>query len=388
MKVPLKYSFRNILARRLTAALTIFGVTLVTFVFAGVLMLSNGLRQIFITAGSPENVIALRESSTSEIMSFINREQSDIIGTLPEIAVDPTGGKMVEGEVVVMINRSRRLDEKMANIMVRGIGPKSMTLHPRVRLNQGRMFDPGKNEIIAGIKAAELFQGCGLGETIKFGMADWTVVGLFEAAGSSFESELWGDVDQFKAAFNRPVYSSMIFKLADPATFEGLRDRLKADPRMTLELKREAKYYEDQSQASRTFINYIGTTLSLIFSLGAIIGAMITMYGAVANRTTEIATMRALGFRRRNILAAFLVESILIALMGGALGLVAASFLQFASVPLLNFDTFSEVSFNFALSLEIIIEGLIFAVIMGIVGGFLPAVRASRIKITEALRAE
>jgi len=388
MKIPLKYSYRNLIARKLTTILTLFGVMLVVFVFAGVLMLSNGLRKIFISSGSPDNVIVLRESSNSEMMSFITREQTDIIKTSPEIALDENGKQLVEGELVIMINHIRREDGKMANVMVRGVGPQSPNIHERFRLVEGRMFEMGKTEIITGVKAAKQFEGCGLGETIKFGMTDWTVVGLFETDESSFESEIWGDSEQFLAAFGRPVYSSIIFKLADTASFRDLKERIKADPRMKVELKKEDEYYTDQTYATTMFINSIGATLSIIFSLGAIIGAMITMYAAVANRTTEIATLRALGFKRRNILAAFLIESIIISFTGGLLGLIAASFLQLASVPLLNFDTFTEVSFKFALSSEIIISAMIFSIVMGILGGFLPAARASRIKITEALRTE
>lgn len=388
MKIPLKYSYRNLLARRLTTMLTVFGITLVVFVFAGVLMLSNGLKNVFAASGSPENVIVLRESSASEIMSFITREQYDIIRTSPEIALDSYGDQLVEGELIVMINLPRRVDGQPANIMVRGVGPKSAFIHKGFKLIDGRMFDMGKTEIVAGKKAAAQFEGCALGETVSFGTTDWTVVGVFEAGESSLESEVWGDAEQFLPAFGRPVFSTVIFRLSDPTAFDKIRERIKSDPRMTVELKREDKYYADQTHASAVFINSIGTTLSIVFSLGAIIGAMITMYAAVSNRTTEIATMRALGFRRRNILIAFLIESILISVTGGILGLIGASFLQLASVPLLNFDTFTEVSFNFTLSPMILISSMAFSVIMGLLGGFLPAARAARIKMVDALKAE
>jgi putative ABC transport system permease protein len=307
---------------------------------------------------------------------------------LPEIALDENGKPLVAGEVVVLINKNKRGTDKPANIMVRGIQPLSMSVHKNIKIISGRMFDFGKTEIIAGKKASERFEYCGLGDTIIFGMTKWTVVGIFDAGGASFESEIWGDVDQFKAALGRPVYSSITFRMSDPSVFSQTKDRVKADPRMTVDLEQEKKYYDKQSAMAATFISVLGTVISIIFSLGAIIGAMITMYAAVANRTVEIATMRALGFRRRSILTAFLVESITIAVIGGALGLIAASFLQLLTVSTVNWDTFSDLVFNFSLSTAIIIQVMIFAVFMGILGGFLPAVRASRIKITEALRAE
>jgi len=219
-------------------------------------------------------------------------------------------------------------------------------------------------------------------------MTDWTVVGIFEADGASFESEIWGDADQLMPAFGRPVYSSMTFRMRDPSQFNQIKDALAADPRMTVDIKREKQYYDEQSRTTANFIKILGQIISIVFSLGAIIGAMITMYAAVANRTREIATMRALGFRRFSILIAFLIEAMMISIIGGILGLVAASALQTLSVSTINWDTFSDLTFAFKLNTQIIISVMIFAIVMGFLGGFLPAVRASRIKIIEALRAE
>jgi len=389
MKIPLKYSIRNLLARRLTSALTIGGVALVTFVFAGVMMLAYGLKYALVSSGNPENVVVIRQSSGSEMSSFISREQAGVIKTLPEIAVDTDGKSLVEGEVVVIINKDRRgAEHKMANITMRGIGPKSMMIRRNATLVEGRMFEQGKTEVIVGRKASERFQECGLGESLTFGNMNWTVVGIFDAHGSAIESEIWGDVNLVMPAVDRPSYSSMTFRMQDTSKFVEMRERLIADPRMTIDIKPEDEYYEQQTQSTTTFIKVLGYAISIIFSLGAIIGAMITMYGAVANRTKEIATMRALGFRRRNILSAFLIEAIVITIVGGLVGLAAASLLQVISVSTINFDTFSEIAFHFTLTPSIMLWVMIFALVMGIIGGFLPAVRASRLKIIEALRSE
>ncbi|OGC89679.1 MAG: multidrug ABC transporter permease [candidate division Zixibacteria bacterium RBG_16_53_22] len=388
MAIPLKYSIRSLLARRMTMILTVFGITLVVFVFTAVLMLATGLQKTLVGSGIDENAIVIRESSNTEIQSFITRYQAGVIQTLPDIALNADGQSMVTGEVVALISKNRRDNSRPGNIMVRGIQPMSLSVHKDINLTSGRIFEFGQTEIIVGKRIAERFQGCGLGETVTFGMTDWKVVGIFETGGSSFESEIWGDVEQFLPALGRPVFSSMTFRLKDPAQFSQVRDRVKSDPRMTVDLKREKQYYDDQSRQTATFIRVLGIVISVVFSLGAIIGAMITMYAAVANRTREIATMRALGFQRPSILLGFLTESIVISLVGGALGLLAASSLQLLRVSTINWDTFSDLTFDFALTPNIVVTVIIFSLIMGLLGGFLPAVRASRIKIIEALRAE
>ncbi len=218
-------------------------------------------------------------------------------------------------------------------------------------------------------------------------MRDWVVVGIFDAGNTGFSSEIWGDVDQLMQAFRRPVYSSIIFKLRDAADFDKVKLRLENDPRMTIEVKRESVYYEEQSRVMAKFLRVLGLSLTIIFSTGATIGAMITMYAAVANRTNEIGTLRALGFQRRKILAAFLMESLLLGLLGGATGLFFASFMQLITISTMNFQTFSELAFSFSLTIKIVYQSMLFSLIMGFVGGVLPAVRASRMNIVDALRA-
>jgi ABC-type antimicrobial peptide transport system permease subunit len=226
-----------------------------------------------------------------------------------------------------------------------------------------------------------------VGERLRFSNRDWTVVGIFDAGNTGFNSEIWGDVDQLMQAFRRPVYSSVTFRLRDPSEFDAVKNRIEGDPRLTLEAKRETQYYADQSEMMSKFLRILGISLTVIFSLGAIIGAMITMYSAVSNRTAEIGTLRALGFQRRNILYAFIMEAMLLGLTGGCVGLFFASFLQLFTISTLNFQTFSELAFTFTLTFDIAFNSLAFSLIMGFVGGVLPALRASRMNIIDALRA-
>jgi len=287
---------------------------------------------------------------------------------------------------VVLISLIKRGTEEAANVVIRGIGNQSLALRPQVRLVEGRMPRPGSSEIIAGESVARRFQGGGMGETVRFGMRDWTVVGIFEAGATAYSSEIWGDAEQLMQAFRRPVYSSMLFRLRDRSAFDGVKSRIESDPRLMMEAKVETSYYREQSEMMATFLRILGITLTVIFSLGAMIGAMITMYAAVAHRTPEVGTLRALGFSRRSILLAFLLESILLGLAGGFAGLFFASFMQLITISTMNWQTFSELAFSFTLNGNIILQSLLFAVVMGFVGGILPAFRAARMNIVEALR--
>lgn len=387
MKIPLSYSFRNLLTRRLTTILTASGMALVVFVFASVLMLAEGLRKTLVETGSYDNVVVIRKASNSETMSGVDRVQASVVETQPEIAIGEKGRKLIAKEIVVLVNLSRRGSDKPALIQVRGINESSLPLRPQVRLIEGRMPKPGSSEIIAGSSIAKRYRGGGLGESLRFAMRDWTVVGIFDAGNTGYNSEIWGDADQLMQAFRRPVYSSVLFKLRNSSEFQGFKERIESDPRLTLEAKRETKYYADQSEMMSTFLSILGLSLTIIFSLGAVVGAMITMYAAVANRTDEIGTLRALGFQRRNILVSFLAESLLLGFIGGCAGLFFASFMQFLTISTMNWQTFSELAFSFALTGKIIYQSLMFSLVMGFVGGVLPAFRAARMNIVEALRA-
>jgi len=387
MAMSLSYNFRNLWTRRLTTLLTVSGMALVVFVFASILMLAEGLRKTLVETGSYDNVVILRKGSNSEVVSGVGRQPASILETLPEIAIGSKGQRLLAKELVVLIALAKKGSQSPSNVILRGVEENSILLRPTVRLVEGRLPRVGSPEVVIGSSIARRFKGVEINETIRFGMSDWRIVGTFDAGNSGFSSEIWGDVDQFIQAFRRPAYSSVIFKLRDSSEFQNVKSRIESDPRLTLEAKRETKYYAEQSEIMAKFLRVLGISLTIIFSLGAVIGAMITMYSAVANRTTEIGTLRALGFQRRNILTAFLVESLLLGFLGGLAGLFFASFLQFFTVSTMNFQSFAELAFSFTLTFEIFYKGMVFSLVMGLVGGLLPAVRASRMVIVDALRA-
>ena len=388
MRIPFSYIWRSLWARRLTTALTLGGLALVVFVFAGVLMLAQGIEATLVDTGSPDNAIVLRRSASSELVSQIDRGTASMLETQPEVAPAKDGRPLLSREMVVVINLYKKTTNGMSNVTVRGVSPQAFELRPGFRIVEGKPFQFGTHEIVVGRNIASRFKGVALGTEVPFAGDRWTVVGIADAGGTGFDSEIWGDGDQVMQAFSRPVYSSATFRLRDAGQFDAIKARLQADPRsQSLELKREQEFYREQSQAMAKFIKILGLVVTTIFSVGAMIGAMITMYAAVASRVVEVGTMRALGFQRRSVLAAFLVESVLLALAGGVAGVALASLLSFARVSTLNFTSFSEVGFGFTLSPGVITRALIFAVVMGIVGGFLPAVRAARLNIVNALRA-
>jgi putative ABC transport system permease protein len=386
MAIPFSYIAKNLWARRLTTLLTASGLALVVFVFATVLMLDAGLRATLVTTGEYDNVLIIRRSAETEVQSTLTRNQATIAASHDAVAFDGNGRPWVSKETVVLISLNKRGNAKPSNVVIRGVGERVLDLRPQVKLSAGRMFRPGSSEIIAGASIARRFVGAGLGEKIRFGQREWTVVGLFDANNSGFDSEIWGDAEQLLQAFRRPVYSAMVVRLSDPARFDEYKREIEADPRLSLEAKREQVFYSDQSRALSTFIKTLGTVLSAVFSIGAMIGAAITMYGSVANRVGEIGTLRALGFTQLNIMLAFLTESMLLAMVGGAIGLFFASFMQLFSFSTTNFQSFSELAFGFELNTFIVFSSIMFAVVMGMVGGLLPAWRAARLKIVDALR--
>jgi putative ABC transport system permease protein len=387
MKIPLSYSFRNLWTRRLTTALTVGGVALVVFVFSAVLMLANGLRETLVSTGSDENMIVVRKGANAEMMSAVSRETASIIESLPEVAMGTDGRPIDSHELVVIINLKKMGSGDMGNVTVRGITQKGSELRPQVKLTAGRMFNFGTSEVIVGNAVHGRFVGAEIGDQIKIAGTMWTIVGVFDGGKTGFASEVWGDTEQLMPAFSRPVYSSMLIRLKSPADSTVFKSRLDTDPRLQqVEMKNEKQYYEEQSEMMANFIRILGLVITVIFSFGAMIGAMITMYAAVANRTTEIGTLRAIGFQRRSVMAAFLIESLLLGGVGGLLGIGIASLLQLITISTTNFRTFSEIAFSFVLSGPIVLQTMIFALIMGFVGGFLPSFRAARLNIINALR--
>jgi len=388
MQIPLKYILRSSVSRRLTTVITILGVALVVFVFSAVLMMANGVQKTLRSTGSDDNLIVVRKAALSEIMSIIDREAAGIMVNLPQVMRFPHGTPMSSKEVVVIINLNKLGSAGISNVTVRGVEEAAFQLRPQVRIVEGRTFRWGSREVIAGAGITHRFAGAQIGEKVKFGGDFWTVVGIFDSEGSGFDSELWGDLDQIADAFKRSSLSTVTLRLKNPDDFSEVASAFESDNRLQYFVpKREKRFFEEQSEMMAKFIRILGIFITVIFSTGATIGAMITMYGAVANRTVEIGTLRALGFFRRSILMAFLIESLVLSLGGGLLGLGIASLLQFFTISTLNFGSFSELAFSFAISPGIVAISLGFSLLMGLIGGFLPAIGAARLNIVQALRA-
>ncbi|GAB1350471.1 ABC transporter permease [Ignavibacteriales bacterium] len=385
--IPLKYTINSLRRRKLTTSITIAGVALVAFVFAAVLMMAYGIEKTLKSTGSPDNIKIVRKSATGEISSLIDGDAQSIIATSPLISKSKSGQPLISKEPVVLINLTRD-DGATGNLTVRGLNDSYKELRSQVKIIEGREFKFGVNELIVGDALVAKFPETEIGKKIKFAGGDWTVVGIFTTDGSGFDSELWGDASQILTAFNRgSTVSTMTTKLLTPESLDQFNQFLLKDKRLNqYEAMAEQKYYADQSEALSLFISIVGIFVTVIFSFGATIGATITMYSAVANRTVEIGTMRALGFSRRSILLAFLIESLFLALLGGLIGLGLASFLSFVKISTLNFASFSEIAFSFSLSPAIIVTSLMFSLVMGFIGGFLPSFRAARLNIVNALR--
>lgn len=386
MSLLFAYSLRNLWIRRATTGATVAALSLVVFVFTAVLMLAHGLDRVLVETGSEFNAIVLRKGANTEVASGLYRDQTHILATLQGIAPDSGGRPLVLPELVVLVNLRKHGEALPATVILRGTSPEAVILRPSVRLVAGRSWRLGTNEIIVGAPIAGQFQQAALGSRLRIGSRDWTVVGLFEAGGSAFESEIWGDASQLMAVYSRESFSSATLRLAQPAAMAGLRASLEQDPRLSsLQIKRESDYYTEKSGMMAGFIRLLGLAFAIIFSFGAMLGAMITMYGAVANRTGEIGTLRALGFGPPHILTAFLAESLAMAGAGWLIGTAAASLLQLVTITTQNWATMSQLAFGFSLSPHIALQGLLFAMAMGVAGGMLPAWRASRLSVVHAL---
>ena len=388
MKVPLKYMIKNFRNRKTSTIITVAGITLVIFVFSAVLMLANGVRKTLASTGSPDNVVVTRKGANGEISSIIGGEIQDVVATLPYIARDTSGASIISAQPVVVINLTTP-DGALNNVTLRGVNARTIfELHPNIEIVQGRMFNPSLHEVIVGESVAKRYPQARIGGSIKLAGGHWTVVGVFDAHGSGFDSEIWGDYRQVQQAFDRGNYvSSITLKLDKASDFQKFKEAFSLDKRLSeYQATPEPEYFAEQSQSLTTFIKVLGIFVTVIFSIGAAIGAMITMYSEVANRTVEIGTMRALGFGRRSVLTVFLLEAILISLVGGAIGIVLSSFLQFISITTLNYSSFSDLTFSFAMTASTVQASIIFAIIMGFVGGFLPSARAARLNIVSALR--
>ena len=380
------YNLRSMIVRKGTAAMTAGGIAMVVAVFVMTLSIAQGFRATLVASGSPSNAIVLRKGATAESTSGLLRTDVPLIDNLPQIARGADNRPLTSPELVVAIALPRQTDNQPANVPVRGVGPKAFEVRDSLTFVEGRHFAQGTREINVGRLAVGRFKGLTLGSDVKFGAATWKVAGIFTAGDAAFESEIWGDVDLMMPAFQRGGYQSMTVKLADPSMFDSFRDTIDGDPRLYLKPQREQDYYAQQSQAMTTVIRAFGTFVTLILSIGAMFGAMNTMYAAVAYRTREIGTLRALGFSRLRIVTAFLVESVALALVGGVIGCILALPVHGLSTGTTNFTSFSEVAFKFRITPALMAGGLVFSAVMGAVGGLLPAIRAARIPVARALR--
>lgn len=380
------YNLRSMVVRKGTAAMTAMGIAMVVAVFVMTMAIAQGFRGALVASGSNENAIILRKGATSETVSAVLKPQLPMIEALPQIARAPEGHPLASPELVVIISLPRRSDNQPANVPLRGVGTRAWEIRNTLRIVEGRRFTPGLREINVGRQAANRFKGLTLGSDVRFGNTTWKVVGIFTADDASFESEVWGDVDLMMPAFQRDGYQSVTVKLTDPSAFESFQAAMGADPRLDLKPQQEREYYEGQSDTTATLIRIFATFVTAILSIGAVFGAMNTMYAAVAYRTREIGTLRALGFSRTRIVAAFLVESVALAVIGGAIGCLLALPVHGVSTGAMNMTSFSELAFKFRITPGLLAGGLIFAAFMGAVGGLLPALRAARIPVARALR--
>jgi putative ABC transport system permease protein len=387
--IPLSYNARNLAVRKSTTLAAALGLGLVVFVFASVMMLSNGIKKTLGRAASPDVAIVLRKGSDAELSSSIEDPSVSIIMASKEIAKAPDGQPLAIGEVVAVMLLEKLGTTGVSNVQVRGVPDGVFAFRPSVHIVEGRLAKPGSDEVIVGKAIRGRFRGLEVGQSFDLKKnRPVRVVGVFADEGSSHESEVWADVHLVRAAFGRDgLVSAVRARLESPSKFDAFKTSIETNRQLGLAVMRESDYYEKQSEGTRIFITAMGVMIAIFFSVGAMIGATITMHAAVANRQREIGTLRALGFSRTSILGCFLFESVLLALIGGALGAAASMLMGFVRFSTMNFASWSEISFSFEPTVGIVATAVILAAIMGILGGFFPAIRASRVSPIEAMRA-
>jgi putative ABC transport system permease protein len=385
MAIPLKYNIRNLFVRKVSTAMTVFSISLVVAVFMALMALATGMDKTFTSSGEPRNVLVIRKSAQVETNSTVRKSEYQIIRYFPGIDAGANGQPLISPEVIVLLNIPRRGEQLGANVIVRGIGPEGFELRPQIRMVKGRLFRPGLREMIVSLNIAGRFQNTDVGNQMKFGKGMWTVVGHFDAARTAFDSEMWADVDELVSEFGREGYSSLLLRSRDPKAQRELTAQIDGDRRLSVEAFSEREYYDKQTIAA-IGIKTLATLMTIFMGIGACFAAMNTMYAAVSNRTREIGTMRAIGFSRASILLSFLIEAVLLALVGGAVGCLLALPINGITTGSANFNTFSEVTYNFRITFPLIAIALALSGFLGVIGGFLPARTAARQPIIEALR--
>ncbi len=385
--VPISYNFRSIRARWTSTIVAILGIAGTVGVFVAMLSLARGFKATLIASGSPGNALVMRAGSSSEMMGGITLESIKVLQDAPGVARDGAT-PLITQEVVGVMPFPLISTGTDANVQVRGVSPNVLQIRTFVKIAQGRMFQPGQYELVVGKNATKTYAGLTLGNTVNFGGGKWLVVGIFDAGGSAFDSEVWCDAKIFDDVLKRPpnIFQSATVHLASPDTFQEFKDAVTSDPRMNVDVVREIDYYAKQSTTMTKLITVLGGFVAAIMAIGAIFGALNTMYSAVAERGREIATMRAVGFSAWNVILSFLFEALLISVIGGILGCLAVLPLNGITTQTLNFQTFSNIAFAFKITFDLLLMGVLFALVMGVLGGLLPAVRAAFSPVAVALR--
>jgi putative ABC transport system permease protein len=387
--IPVSYNVRNLVVRKGTTIAAVFGIALVTLLFAGVFMLNHGINQTIVSSGHADNAIILRQGSDNELSSGVDMRQVSMVGAKPEVAHAQNGAPLIVGEVVVVITADKiGVEGGVSNVLVRGTSENVWDVRPEAKLIAGRKPQPGTTEVAIGKAIRGRFKGVELGESfnVKKNRAA-QVVGVFDTGGTAYDSEVWADVDVMRDAFGRKgSVSSMHVHLASASKVDAFKAEVEADQTLGLQVQRESTYFEHNSEGAGTLLFGLGLTIAVFFALGAIIGASITMYAQVANRVKEIGTLRALGFSRFAVLSSFIIESLMVAVVGGAIGVVLSFFLGFVSFSTINMTNWSEIVFRFETTPQILGISFAFALFMGFIGGFLPALRAARLSPLAAIR--
>jgi putative ABC transport system permease protein len=387
MAIPIVYNLRSMRARWLSAVVAVLGIAGTVGVFCAMLALARGFRATLVSSGSAQNALIRRAGSSAELDGSVALDQVHVIQDAPGIARED-GQPLVSPEAVVIAGFNLKSTGTNANVQVRGVSQETLKVRPNIKIVEGRFFQPGLAELVIGKNVASTYEGLEYGKPIAFGGQNWTVVGIFDAGGSAFDSEVWADSRVLNQVYKRPenLYQSVTVRMDSPAAFNQLKDSLTADPKLTVQVDRELDYYARQSQVLTTLITVLGGLVAIIMGIGAVIGALNTMYSAVSERSREIATMRAIGFAGSSIAVSFVFEALVIALIGGVIGCLFVLPLNGFTTGTMNMQTFSHMAFAFKVTPPLLVLGVLFALLMGLVGGVPPAVRAARRPIALALR--
>jgi putative ABC transport system permease protein len=387
MAIPVVYNLRSVKARWTSSIVAVLGIAGTVGVFVAMLSLARGFKATLVASGSAGNALVLRAGSTAEMMGAVPLDQIKVIEDAPGIARG-ADGPLISPEVVVVAPFPLRATGTDANVQVRGVSPIALEVRGNVKIVEGRFFQPGLTELVVGRNATRSYSGLAMGETVRFGGGQWSVVGVFDGGGSAFDSEVWCDARVLNQIYKRPenIFNSVTVHLTSPEAIHQFKDSVSADPRMSVDVSREVDYYEKQSRALSTLIVVLGSIVAVVMGIGAVFGALNTMYSAVAERSREIATMRALGFGAASVVVSFVIEALFISAAGGVLGCVAVLPLNGLTTGAMNWQTFSHLAFAFRVTPTLLLWGVMFALVMGVVGGLPPAVRAAGRPIAVTLR--